>query len=101
MNIRRQSGTFQFEEEFFSKIVQSNGKVYHEVLLSMIFLQTKPKVKSVNENYHDLFFTVIKNRDHEEIVNDKYEDNENHYNKFNDIVPNPYIGRKIDKVMLR
>ena len=50
MIFRRQSGTFQFEEDLFSKKVQGNGKTYHEVLLLFKFLQTKPKVKSMNKN---------------------------------------------------
>ena len=28
----------------------------------MKFLQTKPQVKSMNINYYDLYYTVIKNR---------------------------------------
>ena len=40
MITRRQSNTFQFEEDPFSEIVQSVGKIYHEVLLLMNFLQT-------------------------------------------------------------
>ena len=39
----------------------------------MKFLQTKPSVKNMNINYYDLFYTVIKNRDDKEIVNDEYE----------------------------
>ena len=33
VNIKRQSGTFQFEEDPFIKNVQGVGKYYHEVLL--------------------------------------------------------------------
>ena len=33
MNIRRQSGTFYFEEVPFSENVQGIGKIFHEVLL--------------------------------------------------------------------
>ena len=47
MNIRRQKSTFHFEEDLFSKNVQGTGKVYHEVLLIMKFLQTKPQVKNM------------------------------------------------------
>ena len=87
MNIRRQSGIFQFEEDRFSKNIQGVRKNYHEVLLLMKFLQTKPKVKSMNDKYYDLYYTVIKSR------YDKYE---NDYINFNDfITPNLYIGKKI------
>ena len=95
MNIIWQNDTFQFEGDPFSKNVESIGKIYHEVLLLMEILQTKPQVENMNINYYDLFYTVIKNRDENEVVNDKYEDNENDYINFNDyITPNHYIVRK-------
>ena len=53
MKIRRQSCIFQFEENPFSKDVLGIGKTYHEVLLLIKFLQTKPKVKNMNINYYD------------------------------------------------
>ena len=53
----------------------------------------------MNINYYDLCYTVIKNRDDKEIVNDAHE---NEYNNFNDFIsPNQYIGRKNDNEMLR
>ena len=64
----------------------------------MKFLQTKPQIKSMNINYCDLDFTVIKNRDEEEIVDNQHE---NDYNNFNDIVPNHYFGRKKTNEILR
>ena len=61
----------------------------------MKFLQTKHSVKSMNINYYDFYYTVIKNRNEKEIVIDKYENNENDYNSFDDfITPNHYIGQK-------
>ena len=71
MNIRRQSGNFQFEEDPFSKNVPGIGKTYHAVLLLMKFLQTAPQVKKMNINYHDLYYTVIKIRDDKKTVDDK------------------------------
>ena len=44
MNIRRRSGNFRIQEDPFSKNVEGIGKMYHEVLLLMKFLQTKPSV---------------------------------------------------------
>ena len=38
VNNRRQSKTFHFEEDPFSKNVQGNGKICHEVLLLMNFI---------------------------------------------------------------
>ena len=66
----------------------------------MKFLQTKPQVKNMNITYHDLYYTLIKNRDENKIVdNDEYEIG---YLKFNDfITPNHYIGRKNNKEILR
>ena len=66
MNIR-------FNEDRFAKNAKSVSKIYHEVLLLLKFLQTKPHVKNMNNNYYDLYYTVIKNRDDKEIVNDEYE----------------------------
>ena len=48
MKIRRQKITFQFKEDHFSEKVQGNGKIYQEILIIQKFLQTKPKVKSMN-----------------------------------------------------
>ena len=45
MNIKRQSGTFHFEEDPFRKNVEGIGKIYHEVLLLTNFLQSTPEVK--------------------------------------------------------
>ena len=73
MNIRKQSNTFQFKGDPFSKNAESIGKNYQEVLLVMKFLQTKPTVKSMKIKYYDLYYTVIKNRDDNKIVNDEYE----------------------------
>ena len=44
MNIRRQSGNFQFEENPVSKNAESISKIYQEVLLLMKIIQTKPQV---------------------------------------------------------
>ena len=39
----------------------------------MKFLQTKPQVKNMDNNYYDSYYTVIKNRKEKEIVEDHYE----------------------------
>ena len=62
MNIRRQSDTFQFEEDLFSKNVRGIRKICLEVLFLLKFLQTKPQVKNMNYEYFDLRCTVNKNR---------------------------------------
>ena len=66
MNIR-------MDEDSFAKNAQGIIKIYHEVLLSMNFLPNKPQVKSMYITYYDLYYTVIKNRDDKEIVNDECE----------------------------
>ena len=88
MKIRK----FKFDEDPFIKNVQSIRKIYLEVLLLMKSLQTKPQVKIMNFNYCDLYYTVIRNRDEKEIVNDQYEDNYINYEGF--ITPDHYIRRK-------
>ena len=78
------------DEDHIAKNAQENGRIYHEVLFLMNFLQTMPQVKNKKIKSFDFHYTVIKNRDEKEIVN---EDNENECNKFNDfITPNHYIG---------
>ena len=52
----------RMDEDPFAKNAQSISKIYHEVLLLMKFLQTKLQVKNMNNNYFDLYYTVIKNR---------------------------------------
>ena len=44
---------FQTQEAPFSKI-------YHEVLLLMKILQTKPQVKNMNIKFYDFYYTVVK-----------------------------------------
>ena len=101
-NFGRQSGTFHFEEDPFSKKTQGISKIYHEVLLLMKFLQTKPPVKNMNINYCDLYYTVIKSRDKREIVNEKDENSENEYILYDvSITPNRYIGRDNEDVIIR
>ena len=71
------------------------NKICHEVLLLMKFLQTKPEVKNMNIKYYDLYYTVIKNGDDNEIVIDKFEDIEKDYINIKDfITPNQYIATK-------
>ena len=70
---------FQTQQYHFAKNAQSISKFYHEVLLVMKFLQTKPQVKKMNINYYDLYYTVIKNRDDKGIVGTQYENNDNDY----------------------
>ena len=75
MNIR-------FDEDPFAKNTQGISEVYHEVLLLMNFLQTKPQVKNMNNNYYDSSSTVIKNRDEKEIEDNKYENDLINFNDF-------------------
>ena len=43
----------------------------------------------MNNIFHDLYYTVIKNRDEKKFLNGEYE---NDYINFKDIIPNNYIG---------
>ena len=60
MNIRRQNGTFQFEEDTFAKNAEVNSETYHEVFLLMKFLQTKLQIKSLKIKYYDSIYTLLK-----------------------------------------
>ena len=99
MNIRTQSGNFQFEENRFSKNVQVISKISHEVILLLKFLQTKHQVKKMNITYYDLYHTVVENRDDNEIVVDKYENNYINFVEF--ITSNHFIVQKKNNVILR
>ena len=43
------------QEDAFAKNAQGISKIYHEVLLLMKFLQTKPQVKNMKINYYDFY----------------------------------------------
>ena len=58
---------FNLKKIFFQN-AQGISKIYHEVILLMKFLQTKPQTKKMNINYYDLDYTVIRNRNEKEIV---------------------------------
>ena len=57
--IEMKNKNFQTQEDPFVKNAQGISKVYHDVLLLMKFLQTKPRVKNMIINYFDLYYTVI------------------------------------------
>ena len=42
------------DQDPFSRNAKGISKIYHDVLLLMKFLQTKPEVKIMNLNYFDL-----------------------------------------------
>ena len=93
---------FQTQEDPFAKNVQGISKIYHEVLLLMKFLQTKPMVKNMNINYYDFYYTVIKTKDTNKDIDNQYENDENDYINFNDfITPNHYVGIKLCETILR
>ena len=98
--IEMKNKNFQTQQDLFAKNAQSISKIYHEILLLMKFLQTKPQVKNMNINYYDLYNTVIKTRDENKDIDNQYENDENDYINFNDIVPNHYIGIKKNNEIL-
>ena len=75
---------FQTQQDPFAKNTRGISKVYHEVLLLMKFLQTKPQIKNMNINYYDLYYTVIEVRDENKDIDNQYEDDDNDYINFND-----------------
>ena len=96
--IEMKNKNYQTQQDPFAKNAQGISKIYHEVLLLMKFLQTKPQVKNMNINYDDLNYTVIKVRDKNKDINNQYEDDDKDYF---DINPNHCVGIKNDTVMLR
>ena len=80
----------------FSKNAQGIGKIFHEVLLLMEFLQTKPDIKNMKINYIDLYYAVIKTRTENKDKDNQYEDDYHDYIDINDfiITPNHYLGIK-------
>ena len=59
MNFMRQSITFRFEEDIFSKFAPGIAFIKHEPLFLLNFLQSKLQDKSNNINYFDLYYTII------------------------------------------
>ena len=93
--IEMKNKNFQTQEVPFAKNAQSISEIYHELLLLMKFLQTKPQVKNMNTTYYDLYYTVIKTSDENKDIDNQYENDENDYINFNDfITPNHYIARE-------
>ena len=93
--IEMKNKNVQTQEELFAKNAHGISKIYHEVLLLMKFLQTKPHIKNMNINYFDLYYTVIKTRDENKYIDIKYENDENDYININDfIIPNQNISRE-------
>ena len=61
----------------------------------MKLLHTKPSVKIMNTIYHDLYYTIIENRDEKD-------NNENEYIIFDDfITPNDYTGIRPRETILK
>ena len=80
------------------KMLKVLVKSIMKYLSLIIFLETKPQVKDMNNKCHDLYYTVIETRDDIEIVNN----NENDYIKFIDIIiPNQYVGIKKNNEILK
>ena len=86
----------------FARNSQAISKIYHEVLLLMKFLQTKPEVKNMNINYYYLYYTVIKTRDENRDIDNQNENDENDYIDINDFInPNHYVGIKHRETILK
>ena len=88
---------FQTQQDPFARNAEGISKLYHEVLLLMKILERKPQIKNMNSKYYDLYYTVIKVTDE----NNQYENDENEYINFNDIVDNHYIGIKPRETILK
>ena len=83
------------DQDPFSRNAQGISKIYHEVLLLMKFLQTKPQIKIMNISYYDLNYTVIKTRDENRDIDIQNENDENDYIDINDfITPNHNVSHE-------
>ena len=98
--IEMKNKNFQtYQQDPFAKNAQGISKIYHEVLLLMKFLQTKPQIKNMNIKYYDLYNTIIKTRDENKDIDNQYE---NDYIFLKDIItPNHYVGIKNNNEILR
>ena len=88
MKTRRKREIFQFKQDPLGKKAGGIAKIFLKLLSLLQFLQTKPQVKSMNTNYYDFYYTVIKNGDEnkiEEVVN---------FDDLYDIFPNHFEGIK-------
>ena len=93
--IEMKNRNFQTQEDPLSRYAEGYSKIYHEVLLLMKFLQTKPKVKNMNINYYDLYYTIIKSRNENKNIDNQYENDDKDYIDINDfIIPNHNISRE-------
>ena len=93
---------FQTQQDHFAKNAKGISKIYHEVLLLIKFLQTKPDIKNMSINCFDLYFTVNKIRDENEDIDKQYENDENDYIEINDFIsPNHNIAVKPRDTILR
>ena len=100
--IKMKNKFFQTHQDPFSKDAQGISKIYHEMLLLMQFLQTKPQIKNMNINHYDLYYTVIKVRDENKDIDNQYENDENDYINFHDFIsPNHNISIKPRERILR
>ena len=62
MTYARRSGTFQFQKDVSTEGAQGISKKDHKVIVLVNFFQTKPQVRNMNNNYYDLYYTVIKTK---------------------------------------
>ena len=90
--IEMKNRNFQTQEDPYSRNAKGISRSYHEVSLSMKFLQTKPQVKNMNIKYYDLYYTVIRIRGKNRDIGIQYEIDGNDYINYNDIIPNQYVG---------
>ena len=70
--IETKNKNFQTQPDPFAKNAQGISKIYHEVLLLMKFLQTKPEIKNMNNNYYDIYYTVIRIGDENMDIDNQY-----------------------------
>ena len=80
---------FQTQQDPFLKNAQGISNIYHEVMLLMKFLQTKPQVENMKIDYFNLYYTIIKTGEENRDIDFQYENDDNDYISLNDVnIPN-------------
>ena len=74
--IEMKNKNFQSGQYLFARNAQGISEIYHEVILLMKFLQTKPQLKNMNYNYSNLYYTVIEVRDENKDIDNLYENDD-------------------------
>ena len=90
------------QQDPFPKNAQGISKIYHDLILLMKFLLTKPSIKNLNNNYYDLYYIVFKIRYEIKNIDNQFENDDTDHIDINDFInPNQYFGIKPRESILK